>query len=102
MQVMEKRNSARSAVNVEARFFQGKMFYSGTVLNISATGMFINTNPCLLFNSKLLVFLVSGKDLLKVPVSIKRVSTINHHCDGIGVEILNAPEDYMHYINDLR
>lgn len=98
---MEKRTSKRIAVNVAARFFQGKMFYSGTVLNLSATGMFLKTNVCLPSNSRLLVFLFSGKNLLRVPARVKRVSTINHNCDGIGVEILNSPEDYMKYINDL-
>lgn len=99
---MEKRNFERIAVNVEARFFQWKMFYSGTVLDLSAKGMFIKTNPCLLYNSKLIVFLLAEKNLLKVPVRVKRVSTINHHCDGIGVEILNSTEDYTKFVLNTR
>ena len=98
---MEKRTAERIAVNEEARFFQGKMFYSGTVLNLSEKGMFIKTDPCLLSKSKLIVYLLSGKDLLKVPVRVKRVSTINHHCYGIGVEILNSPEEYTEFVNEL-
>ena len=98
---MEKRTTKRITVSLEARFFQGKMFHSGTVLNLSEQGMFRKINTCLLSDSKLTVFFLSGQKLLKVPVRINRISSINHSYNGIGVEIQNSPVDYIEFARNL-
>jgi hypothetical protein len=98
----EKRTHKRIAANIDARFFSGNIFYSGTVLNISEKGMFINTKRCLPSDSMFVIIIREENSLLKVIAKVRRFSANGSSCDGMGVELLSPSVDYMKFINRLK
>jgi hypothetical protein len=97
----EKRAFKRINAKIDARFFYGNIFYSGTVLNISEKGMFINTKRCLPSDSMFVIIIREENALLKVIAKVRR-SSAGSSSDGMGVELLRPSADYMEFINRLQ
>jgi hypothetical protein len=95
---MEKRAFERIPTGEPVRIFFRKKIYSGTVLNLSETGMFIGTRECFPLDSIIRI----ESELLKVLVRVKRVTEINGYYDGVGVELSNRSQDYLKYIGSLN
>lgn len=77
--------------------------YSGTVTNISENGMFIKIKEmCFPFNSQLEILILLKKEVLKIPVKVCRIIKSTDLYDGIGVEIINSPQNYLEFVNSLR
>lgn len=102
MTTTEKRAFKRIAANIDARFFSGNIFYSGTVLNISEKGMFINTKRCLPADSMFVIIIREENTLLKVIAKVRRSTLAGDGCDGMGVELLSPSADYMKFIHRLK
>ncbi len=99
--LMEKRNSKRIQTKIDARFFYGNMFYSGTVLNVSEKGMFINTKRFLPDDSMFVVIVRSNHNYFKVIAKVKRSQKFSDVSDGMGVELLSPSSEYLKFINNL-
>jgi hypothetical protein len=99
---MEKRTYERMPVEIDARFFCGKMFYSGTVFNLSAEGMHINTKKCFPSGTSVVIIICNGKDLLQVNTKVKRLTRTDGSYCGMGIEILNPSKNYLDYLDSLR
>jgi hypothetical protein len=99
---MEKRASTRIAAKIDTRFFYGKMFYAGTVVNLSERGMFVHTERCLPAASEFLVIIKNKRELLKISAKVKRVTKTKDCFDGMGIELLNPPERYLEFIEGLE
>jgi hypothetical protein len=102
MAFAEKRAFNRISAKIEARFFFGNIFYSGTVLNISEKGMFINTRRVLPSDAMFVIIIREDNELLKVIAKVKRVVYSTAEKQGMGVELLSPSVGYLQFINSLR
>lgn len=100
--MIEKRSDQRIPVSIEIRFFYGKMFYSGTVSDISKKGMFINTAECIPPNYRIVIIIPYKNDLLTVNSSVSRLRQNSGHFDGMGIEILHPKNNYIEFVDSLR
>ncbi|MEW6714159.1 MAG: PilZ domain-containing protein [Nitrospirota bacterium] len=104
---MEKRKRKRKPVNLKVRLFWGKNTYPGTVTSISEKGMFISTKMSPPSDSVFEVVLNVQDMHLKVPVNVKYAMRIDVTVDsveknGIGVEFLDVPPQYLDYFKNLE
>ena len=100
---MEKRAFERLPVNLQARLFYGNMVYSGTVTNLSEKGMFVSTKMGFAVESVFVIVVLPGENSLMVPIRVRRTVKPKNYLDsdvesGIGVEVFNAPQDYIDYV----
>lgn len=102
IKAMERRSHARISTKIDARFFYGNLFYSGTVSNISGKGMFINTKRLLPSGSIFVVLIRTENQLLKVIARVKRNIRDNGVNDGMGVELLSPSAMYMDLVGGLQ
>jgi Tfp pilus assembly protein PilZ len=99
----ERRAYERFPDNLQARLFFGNMIYAGKVTNLSKKGMFVSTNVRFPVNTEFMMVVLLNNRTLKLPIkvrrSVKRESAYNSRRDcGIGVELLDAPQNYLDYI----
>jgi hypothetical protein len=102
-QFTEKRSSERSPSNLNVCFSCCNMDYSGTVKNISETGMFISTrNMSFPDDAQFEVQLDIKNGRLNLPVRMCRLTISPDLDDAMGVEILNPPQSYLVMLDRLR
>ncbi|UCH45187.1 MAG: PilZ domain-containing protein [Nitrospiraceae bacterium] len=99
---MERRAVKRIAVNLDARFFYGNLFYSGRISDLSEEGMFLNTRKCLPNGSMFVIVIRSENELFKVLASVRRMKKGNGCYDGMGIELVNPPENYKDYVTRMK
>jgi hypothetical protein len=104
---MEKRAFERLPVNLQARLFYGNMVYSGTVTNLSENGMFISTKMGFAVESVFVIVVRPGENSLMVPIRVRRTVKSKYYFDsdvesGMGVEVFNAPQDYLDYVGSCK
>jgi len=99
----EKRSSKRFPLNLNSNFICSNRDYTGTVTNISETGMFISSRDMSFPNeAKFEVQLDINNECLNLPVKMCRLTISPDLDDGMGVEILNPPQNYLILIDKLR
>ncbi len=98
---MERRTGLRITARIDARYFHGNMFYTGTVLNFSDKGMFISTKRCLPDNAMFVVILRVADNLMKVIARVKRTEGDGECCNGMGVELIGPSASYLDFVNEL-
>ena len=91
----EKRSMGRIPVNEEVVICHRNMFYSGTALNLSEKGMFIGTKKRFNLDNVYLIIMRLKNRLLRLPAKIKRSRSTTGYYDGIGIELVNPPHDYL-------
>jgi len=100
---MEKRFYQRVYTNnIETKYFCGNTMHTGTVENLSENGMFINTMVCFPFESQFEAFIHSNYGVMKVPVRVSRIVKTDDVYNGMGVEIVNPPVNYLEFVKRLR
>jgi len=97
---MKKRTFDRYPTNQNVRLCFENNISTGTLINISRNGMFINTRTCLPLKTKLEIHLPIGKEILTVPVKVTRLSRKDDIYDGIGTELLESPARYLKFVDD--
>jgi hypothetical protein len=98
---MEKRTFKRIPANLEFHCFNTDYF--GIVTNLSEKGLFIKSKN--ISFPLVLQFEISipvKDETLNVLVKINRITKSNGYYDGIGVELLKQPHNYLKFINRLR
>ncbi len=100
--LVERRAFKRIPGSLEVRFFYGNMFYCGAVIDLSESGMHIRTRTFLPFKSRFAIIIDIGEKLINVFARVKRITKTNGCRDGIGVEILNDPQDYLEFIKSIK
>jgi len=98
----ERRSCERIQTNIDARFFYGNLFYSGTVSNISDNGMFINTKRFLPDDSMFVVIIRLENELLKIIAKVKRFTLTADNSAGMGVALLRPSKNYLDMVNSLK
>ena len=106
--MIEKRANKRKTVNIQANIVYNDEMYSGTVTNLSEQGAYIETGlglPFKLrhkfffhFKPKFIIFMNFNNECIKILVKTKRWFKIDRSFNGMGVEVLNPPQDYFKLI----
>ena len=99
---MERRSSNRIETNFKARFFYGNFFYSGTITNVSDSGMFINTKRFLPTDSMFVVIIRLENVLLKVIAKVQRLTATEDNGAGIGVTLVSPSHNYLEFIHSIK
>lgn len=99
---MKKRDFERIPVNIQAEFFYGNKMNTGTVTNLSKNSMYINTKICLPFKSEFEVLIPFKDEMLKVPVIVKSFVQSDDIYNGMDVELLNLPQNYLEFVDSLK
>lgn len=98
---MERRCFKRIPVRIDFRCFQRDCF--GTIVNLSENGMFINSNKIdFPFESQFTIFIPFKDESLNVRVKVNRLNKSHGYYDGIGVELVNPPQNYLNFVSYLR
>ncbi len=100
-ELMERRTVERISTSIDARYFYGNLFYSGTVLNVSEKGLFINTKRCLPSEAMFVVIFRRDNELFKMIAKVKRVSKCVDS-NGMGVELVSPTLDYLELVSTLK
>jgi len=98
----ERRSSERFKTNIDARFFYGNLFYSGTVSDVSDSGMFINTKRYLPADSMFVVIIRLENELLKVIAKVKRLTSTADNGAGMGVVLLSPSRSYLDLVSTMK
>ncbi len=106
-----KRAHERIPLDMKVCFLQYNIKYSGAVKNISKSGMYIESDTPLPFNSKfdlhlplkskLKVFITINTNVLEVSVRVKRLVKDGSYFIGMGVMIVNSYQSYMDFMSGL-
>ncbi len=96
----EKRAFKRKPINLYAGFFYRRKSYTGTVINLSRSGMGIETMKCLPLKSKFEIII--RKSGLKVPVKVSRIIEHGHVSCGMGIELVEKQSNYIKLVDSFR
>ena len=99
---MLKRAFERIPAKINVRFFSEKTEYLGTVTNLSEKGMFISSKVSFPLEPQLKILIPLKEEILNIPVQIRRLKKSGDMYNGIGVEILNPPQNYLDFVIGLR
>ena len=99
---MGVRTFDRIPVLIDIEISCNNMVVTGTLMNISESGMFIRTNnmpspPC----SQIEITIPQEDKSINISGRLVREENIRGYYNGIGVEVLNPSQDYMDFIDDL-
>jgi len=98
-----QREFERIPSNFRVRFSCFHTDYTGTVTNISENGMFIKTGKMSFpFASTLEVLVQLKHKIFRVPVEVSRMSKSKDHYDGLGVKLLETPQDYLDLVHTYK
>jgi len=92
----------RIPVLIDVKINYDKSVYMGTLMNISESGMFIRTNkmPSPL-QSQIEISILLNEEVICVSGKLVREENIRGYYNGIGVEVLNPPQNYIDFIDNL-
>ena len=98
----ERRACERIQTNIDARFFYSNLFYSGSVSNMSDSGMFISTKRFLPADSMFVVIIRLENELLKVIAKVKRHTSTSDSGAGMGVALLSPSRSYLELVSTMK
>ncbi len=99
---MSNRAYERVSANIEAKFFYGNSIYSGEITNLSENGIFISTKICFPFESRFEILIPLDGKVVKVPVKVSRIIKTDDFYDGMGLELLEQPRNYVEIVSSLK
>ncbi len=99
---MQKRAFERIPVDFKIRYFCGDIACNGTITNLSENGMFIDTTIDFPFDANFELLLPISDMVIKISAIIKRVVKNKGVYQGMGVELVNPPYNYLQFLNELR
>ena len=97
----KKRTFERIPADLDFHCFNKDTF--GSVTNVSENGMFLESKHIKFpLEMKFSVSIPLNEETLNVLVKVNRITRSNGYYDGIGVELLEIPNNYLKCINRLR
>ena len=99
---MEKRDFKRIPANLILRFHSCNTVTSGSLTNLSASGMYIEADVCFPIKSRFNVLVQLKDEILKVPVKIVRIVKSGDFYEGMGVKIVNQSKKYLELLIKLN
>ena len=108
---MKRRSYERIQLDMKVSFLRFKKMYSGTLKNVSKSGMYIESDLPLPFYfnidvhipliSKLRVYITLDNNVFGFPVRVTRLVKDGDSLIGMGVMLLNSPPLYMDFLRGL-
>jgi len=99
---MARRASWRIPININVRFHCCDEGCSGTVTNLSENGMSISTNEmCFPKDSQFEIIIPLQEETLHASVKLIRSVKADYDYNGIGVVLLNPPQKYLNFVDNL-
>lgn len=94
----------RIAVLMDVDIHCNNEIYRGTALNVSKNGMLIKTDykKCPLESPFRISLTSESEDELCVSGKLIRTEQIRNYFQGIGVELVNPPGEYIEFIDSLN
>ncbi len=75
---------------------------SGTVTNLSERGMYVKTDEKGFAEKSNCSISIPLKDgMLSVAGTLVRLSENNDACEGVGIEVVNPPQKYLDFVENL-
>lgn len=99
---MKKRAVERIDKNINVTFISAGTEYSGIMMNFSQKGMFICTDVNVPIRNQIKIHIPVRKEVLKVLAEVKSFTNSGDVQNGIGVELINPPQDYLIFIDSLK
>ena len=99
---MQRRAYNRVRTQLEAKFYCDDKVNFGVITNVSENGLFINTKIDFPVNISFDLLIPLDDALLSIPVKISRLARSKGECSGIGVEVIDPPQNYLVYVGQLR
>ena len=99
---MEKRHSQRIPKNLKVTFPCCNKLYSGTVTDLSESGMLIYSEVNLPIKSTFEVLISINNEIIKLPAVFVRLEKEGNNYKGMGVKLLNPPKKYVEYVHALN
>ena len=100
---MEKRACERIPVALKVTVNCGKRVHSATLMNISEKGMFISTEQMYFpLEANMEVNVPFRGEVLRIPVSLRRMELSPDSHDGIGVELQGPSDEYLSFLKSLK
>ncbi len=89
-------------MNLHARFLFDEVLYTGTISNLSGTGMYIKMDMGLYYyKPRFNVQLLLNNGLLEIPVKLSRFVEENGCYYVMGVEVVDPPKQYLDFVAGL-
>ena len=99
---MARRSTGRIPIRLNVILSCGSRVHPGTVMNLSEKGMFISADVTgLPEDSQFDISIPLKNEVLRVPGKLVRLSKINGSCNGIGIELVEPPQDYLDFVENL-
>jgi len=99
---MARRTTWRIPIRLSVIFNSGSRVSHGTVTNISEKGMFISAEVTgFTEDSQFEISIPLKGEVLHVPGRLVRLSKINGSNNGIGVELMDPPQNYLDFVEGL-
>ena len=99
---MKRRVVERVPASINVRLLNSETESSGTVKNLSEKGMFISTELGFPLAPQLKILFFLEKDVLHLPGNVRSLNKSGEIYNGIGVELINPPQDYIEFVSSLR
>lgn len=104
---MERRTHERLFAELPARLFYGNIVYTGTVRDLSESGMFISTRLYFPVDSVFLVVIQQNGQSFKMNIKVKRIArpsggNLTREQSGIGVRLIEPSQMYLEFIQKCR
>lgn len=99
---IQRRSYPRTSTFMEARFFHGNMFYSGTITSISEKGVFLCSKRCLPSGSMCVLLFQSEHKILQAIAKTARIGKKGSYPDGMGMEIIGPSLDYLKFVRSKK
>ncbi|MBI4698447.1 MAG: PilZ domain-containing protein [Nitrospirae bacterium] len=101
---MEKRRAKRTIKRLSITFSDGNEEYNGTSSNLSVNGLFIRTRKAFKVGALLKMVLETdkGQSINLTGVVARAIKTgIQDFKNGMGIRLVNAPQDYVELVSSL-
>ena len=100
---MQRRAAERMPSYIKVKFFCCGVDYDGFITNISENGMFISSGEVSFpFDSEFKIAFPLEGDVLNIPVKVSRLLRTGDIYDGMGVEIIKPPKQYLVFLDNLK
>jgi hypothetical protein len=98
---MEKRANKRIEVSFVANICCEPYLFKCTIINLSANGICLHTSMCFPGGTKCKLIIPSKQRDLEIAGQVKRTIKREGFNETMGLELLNPPQNYIEFINDL-
>jgi hypothetical protein len=100
---MEKRYYERITTRLRVEFDCNNTICCSAVINLSENGMLLRTKDIYFpLDTKFEIFMHLKEEVLIVPVKVSRLDKTANNYDIIGIELINPPQKYFDYVDNLR